>query len=86
MATNASALYAKNLLNFVQLVINNDKKEIVLDTEDEIIAGVLMTKDGKVVHPNFATEKAEAAPKKAAAKKPAAKKAPAKKTAEAKEE
>lgn len=79
LATNASALYAKNLLNFVQLVINNDKKEIVLDTEDEIIAGVLMTKDGKVVHPNFASEKAEAAPKKAPAKKATAKTAAAKK-------
>lgn len=86
LAANASALYAKNLFNFVQLVIDNDKKKVVLNLEDEIIAGVLLTNDGAVVHPNFAAKKAE--PKKPpakkasapAAKKPAAKKAPAKKT------
>lgn len=78
LAANASALYAKNLLNFVQLVINDEKKKIDLNLEDEIIAGVLLTKDGKVVHPNFVEKKTP--PKKATAKKPAAKKSTAKKT------
>ena len=75
LAANASALYAKNLLNFVSLVISNEKKKIDLNLEDEIIAGVLLTKDGEVIHPNFA---------KAPAKKPATKKASAKKAKSAK--
>ena len=94
LAANASALYAKNLLNFVELVINKEKKEVVLNTEDEIIAGVLLTQDGDVVHPNFkgkapakkvapakkAPTKKKPATKKASAKKSTAKKTPAKKS------
>jgi len=77
LAANASALYAKNLLNFVTLLINNETKKVALDLEDEIVAGVLLTKDGKVIHPNFAKVEKPAA-KKVAPKKPAAKAAPKK--------
>ena len=38
MAGNASALYAKNLQNLVELMID-DEGNLKIDTEDEIIAG-----------------------------------------------
>ncbi|MGB0719555.1 MAG: Re/Si-specific NAD(P)(+) transhydrogenase subunit alpha, partial [Bdellovibrionales bacterium] len=82
LATNASALYAKNLLNLLQLVIDQDKKEAVINLEDEIIAGITLVKDGAIIHPNFKDAPVKAAPeaavKKAPAKKTAAKKTPAK--------
>ena len=60
LATNASALYAKNLLNFVQLFVADGA--INIDWEDDIIKGVGLTRDGKVVHPNFAAAEPEPAP------------------------
>ncbi|MFK7839295.1 MAG: Re/Si-specific NAD(P)(+) transhydrogenase subunit alpha [Bdellovibrionales bacterium] len=81
LAANASALYAKNLLNFVTLLIDQDSKKIALNLDDEIIAGVLLTKDGDIIHPNFAPAKPA---KKAAAKKPVEKKPAAKKATTAK--
>src|SRR6266540_3125216 len=49
MAGNASALYAKNLQNLVELLID-DEGNLKVDTEDEIIAGSLLTKDGEIVN------------------------------------
>ncbi len=60
LAADASALYAKNLLNFLNLIIDQETKELSIDWEDEIIKGVCMTKDGKIVHPNFSGETAPA--------------------------
>ncbi len=81
LATDASALYAKNLLNLLNLIIDKDNRKLAIDWDDEIIQGVALTKDGKIIHPNFTEKKAEekapvkkAAPKKTPAKKPAAKK------------
>jgi NAD(P) transhydrogenase subunit alpha len=70
LAADASALYAKNLLNLINLIIDSESKELNINWEDEIIQGVCMTRDGKVVHPNFGG-KAKAAPaeKKAEVKK-----------------
>ncbi len=51
LAGNASQLYSKNLLNFVELMIDKDKKQIAIDWEDEIITGTALTRDGKMVHP-----------------------------------
>ncbi len=79
LAANASALYAKNLLNFVQLVISDEKKKIDLNLEDEIIAGVLLTKDGEIIHPDFIQKKAP--PKKTTGKKTTEKKTAVKKPA-----
>ena len=54
LAADASALYAKNLLNLLNLLIDKDKKALSIDWEDEIVQGVCMTRDGKIVHPTFA--------------------------------
>lgn len=55
LATDASALYAKNLLNLLNLIIKNG--ELNIDWEDDIIKGIALTKDGAVIHPMFETKK-----------------------------
>ena len=49
IAVDASQLYAKNLLNFLALIIDKDKA-LKIDAADEIIKGTLLTMDGAVVH------------------------------------
>lgn len=61
LATDASALYARNLLNLLGLVIDKESKSLVINWDDEIIKGIALTKDGAIVHPNFAPKSAEAA-------------------------
>lgn len=51
LPVDASQLYAKNLLNFVTLLIDKDSKALKIDLEDEIVKGTLVTKDGEIVHP-----------------------------------
>ncbi len=79
LAADASALYARNILNLLKLIID-DKGTLAIDWDDEIIKGLALSKDGKVIHPALSTP----AEKKPAAKKAAAKKAPAKKATTAK--
>jgi len=74
IAATASQLYAKNLLAFLETMIDKEKKALAVNWEDELVAATLLTRDGAIVHPALA-----AVPKPAAASKPAAKKAPAKK-------
>jgi len=77
LATDASSLYAKNLLNLLNLIIDKDKAELAIDWDDEIVKGIALTKGGEIIHPNFAE-------KKTTTKKAPAKKSTAKKTATAK--
>jgi len=49
VATDACALYARNLLNFLALLVDPKSGELKLDREDEIIAGSLVCIDGTVV-------------------------------------
>ena len=51
MAVDASAFYARNLLNFITPLIEPETKQLAIDWEDEIVAGALLTRDGAVVHP-----------------------------------
>jgi NAD(P) transhydrogenase subunit alpha len=53
LAADTSALYARNLLNFVELLVDKDEKKITVDWEDEIIVGTCLTRDGKIVHPGL---------------------------------
>jgi NAD(P) transhydrogenase subunit alpha len=53
IAASASALYAKNLLTFLDLMIDKNEKKLAVPWDDEIIKGTLLTRDGAVVHPNF---------------------------------
>ncbi len=49
VAADASALYARNVLNFITLFADPKTGEHKLDREDEIIAGALVCIDGAVV-------------------------------------
>jgi NAD(P) transhydrogenase subunit alpha len=51
LAPATSALYARNLFNFVDLLIGQETKELAINEDDELIKGTLITRDGKVVHP-----------------------------------
>jgi NAD(P) transhydrogenase subunit alpha len=57
---DASALYARNLLAFLALIIDKDKT-LKIDPADEIVKATLLTRDGEIVHPQFAPQPARAA-------------------------
>jgi len=48
VAKDASSLYAKNIVNFLSLIIGKKDKKIIIDWEDEIIKAVILTHDGKL--------------------------------------
>lgn len=50
VATDASALYSRNLLNFITPLMDSESKTLNIDWEDEIITGTLLTKDGVITH------------------------------------
>ncbi len=69
VGSDASALYARNLYNFVSALFIKEKvMEIAWD--DELIVGTCLSKDGELVHPQF--KDAKALKKKAPAKKKSA--------------
>jgi len=49
VAIDASILFAKNLLSFVSLMINQEDNQLVIDIADEIIKESLLTKNGEVI-------------------------------------
>ncbi len=53
LPASASALYAKNLLTFVDTMIDKKEKKLAVNWDDEIVKGTLLTRDGAIVHPNF---------------------------------
>jgi NAD(P) transhydrogenase subunit alpha len=78
--TTASQLYSRNLLAFVTTLIDAKAKVLAINWDDELVKATVLTRDGAVVHPQFAAAAAAApvvAVKPAAVAK-AAPKAPAK--------
>ena len=53
IAADASALYARNLLNFLTPLIDKESKSLKVNWEDEIVKATTLTRDGAIVHPNF---------------------------------
>ncbi len=53
LAASASALYAKNLVTFLETLIDKKEKKLAINWDDEIVKGTALTRDGAVVHPNF---------------------------------
>ena len=80
--TTASQLYARNLVAFIETLIDKKVKQLAINWDDDLVKATVLTRDGAVVHPNFAAP----APAAAAAKPAAAAKAkaPAKPKADAK--
>lgn len=50
---DSSHLYARNLLAFIQLLIDKNSKNWNINWEDEILKAVTLTRDGNIVHPMF---------------------------------
>ena len=50
LAADASALFARNLYNFLSAFWDKDSKTVVLPDDDEIVKGIRLTRGGKVVH------------------------------------
>jgi NAD(P) transhydrogenase subunit alpha len=53
LAASASALYAKNLLTFLETLIDKKEKKLAINWDDELVKGTVLTRDGAIVHPNF---------------------------------
>jgi NAD(P) transhydrogenase subunit alpha len=53
LAASSSALYAKNLLTFLEILIDKKEKKLAINWDDEILKAVTLTRDGNIVHPNF---------------------------------
>ncbi|GAA5541397.1 Re/Si-specific NAD(P)(+) transhydrogenase subunit alpha [Ochrobactrum soli] len=70
IAASASQLYARNLIAFVETLVDKETKLLKIDPEEELVKATLLTHQGKILHPAFA--KADAAPA-VVAEKPAAK-------------
>ncbi|HUC62334.1 MAG TPA: Re/Si-specific NAD(P)(+) transhydrogenase subunit alpha [Alphaproteobacteria bacterium] len=53
IAVDASALFARNLYNFLAPFAKKEGGGLEIKWDDELVQGTLLTRDGKVVHPNF---------------------------------
>ncbi|WP_440983849.1 Re/Si-specific NAD(P)(+) transhydrogenase subunit alpha [Shinella sumterensis] len=53
IAASASALYAKNLLTFLETMVDKETKSVSVNVEDELVKATMLTNGGAVVHPNF---------------------------------
>ena len=49
LSTDASALYSKNIFEFIKLLIN-DKGSLYINREDELVAGALLTTEGNLIN------------------------------------
>jgi NAD(P) transhydrogenase subunit alpha len=58
LAASASALYAKNLYTFLEVLIDKKTKQINLNWDDDILKASALTRDGAIVHPSFAPKTA----------------------------
>ncbi|MBV8094241.1 MAG: Re/Si-specific NAD(P)(+) transhydrogenase subunit alpha [Acetobacteraceae bacterium] len=54
----SSSLYAKNLLTFLNTFWDKEAKSVKLLESDEIVQGVLLTRNGTIVHPQFIPSRA----------------------------
>ena len=53
VAASASSLYARNLFNFIETLVDKASKALAVNWDDELVKATALTKDGAVIHPNF---------------------------------
>jgi NAD(P) transhydrogenase subunit alpha len=58
IAASASSLYAKNLYNFLETLVDKKEKTLAVKWDDEIVKATMLTREGAVVHPSFAPKNA----------------------------
>lgn len=61
IAASASLLYAKNLLTFLDTMIDKEAKTVSVNMEDELVKATALTHGGAVVHPAFGGETSKGA-------------------------
>jgi NAD(P) transhydrogenase subunit alpha len=49
VAADSSALYARNVLDFLKLVLEKDAAALKIDLEDDIVKACLVARDGAVL-------------------------------------
>src|SRR5438067_9623037 len=58
IAASASSLYARNLLAFLEILIDKKTGALAIQWDDEIVKATALTRDGAVIHPSFAPKSA----------------------------
>jgi NAD(P) transhydrogenase subunit alpha len=53
LAASSSGLYARNLLAFLDILVDKKAKALAVNWDDEIVKATALTRDGAVIHPNF---------------------------------
>jgi NAD(P) transhydrogenase subunit alpha len=53
LPVNATALYAKNLMNFLETMFDRKTKALAINWDDEVVKGTLVARGGAIVHPNL---------------------------------
>ena len=54
IAVDASALYARNLLALLTTLVDRKNGAVVIPWTDDIVKGIALTRDGRIIHPAFA--------------------------------
>ncbi|HEU4476574.1 MAG TPA: Re/Si-specific NAD(P)(+) transhydrogenase subunit alpha [Methyloceanibacter sp.] len=62
LPVNASSLYARNLLAFVEPLIDKEKKALAINWDDELVKGTLIARDGEIVNAMIAERLGARAP------------------------
>ncbi|MEZ5916198.1 MAG: Re/Si-specific NAD(P)(+) transhydrogenase subunit alpha [Parvularculaceae bacterium] len=60
LAADASSLYARNLFNLISAFWDAEAQALKIDPDDDIIKGIALTRDGAIIHPQFAQAPAPA--------------------------
>jgi NAD(P) transhydrogenase subunit alpha len=53
LASSASQLYARNLMAFLETLIDKKAKALAINWDDELVKATVLTRDGAIVHPNI---------------------------------
>ncbi|HEU5272379.1 MAG TPA: Re/Si-specific NAD(P)(+) transhydrogenase subunit alpha [Xanthobacteraceae bacterium] len=53
LAASSSGLYARNLLAFLDILVDKKAKALAVNWDDEIVKATALTRDGAVIHPSF---------------------------------
>src|SRR5262252_7503810 len=53
LAASSSGFYARNLLSFLDILVDKKAKALNVNWDDEIVKATALTRDGAIVHPNF---------------------------------
>ncbi len=54
IAASASQLYARNLIAFLETLVDKETKTLRIDPQEELVKATLLTHQGQILHPAFA--------------------------------